>query len=460
VKRVYNDPIAGRFLVQLGGIAVNLSHRRATASGGVYLGVAAVVAAACLARPAAADVTAPAKASPEQIAILIRELGHERFATRESASDRLARIGLPAFAALEEATRTGDREVRFRAERILNRIRKSDLERRLAAFIAGTGGDDYELPAWDRFQKRYGDSEVSRRMFVEMQRAEPELLATLQRDPRAAVEVLGRRLQERSMIPVRGVGQMPGTVSTPELSAFLFVAAEEDTPVSTNSQYFLLQFCRQPAFSEALRSPQDGELAKKILGGVIRRAEGEASLYAMQLAIDYELKDGLTPALKIIEQHGTWNAASGTMAIMALGCVASTGDASHVPLLEKLLDNQTQIYTSSVRVVQNGQPTMITKEVQVRDAALASLVMLTKQDMKDYYDEAENARVAASRRQPLQVQVIGFDVKAPQKREAALKKWADYKARQKPKDPAVQPASAQQPVPDKADGKPAENPSP
>src|SRR5262245_45610322 len=82
-----------------------------------------------LVRPCRAELPpAAAGASPEQIATLIQELGSDRFSTRESASDRLARIGLPAFTALEEASHHADREIRFRAERILTLIRKHDLE--------------------------------------------------------------------------------------------------------------------------------------------------------------------------------------------------------------------------------------------------------------------------------------------------------------------------------------------
>ena len=422
------------------------SQRLVTASALFRVCLAAFMGATWVGGLAYADApTTSVKAEPQQIAKLVRELGHERFATREAASDRLARIGLPAFAALEEASRADDREVRFRAEQILNLIRKNDLERRLAAFVAGTATDDYELPAWNRFQKAYGDTEVSRRMFVDMQRADPELLSSLQRDPRAAVEVLGRRLQDRFVAPVRGVTQNLAPVSAGELSAFLFVAAGEDAPVSASSLQLLLQLCRQPAFAETLRSQREGALAKKMLGSVIRRCDGEATVHAIRLAMDLELKEGLEPALKALDPNGKWNAASGATTLTALACVATQGDASHVPAVEKLLDNQTPITTSMVRVIQNNQPTTITKEMQVRDAALAALVMLTRQEMKNYYDEAANARISSSPLQMFQPQIIGFSANAPEKREAALKKWAEYKARQKPEDEPIKPASAPTP---------------
>ena len=385
------------------------------------------------------------KPGPEQIATLVAELGHERFSKREAASDKLARIGLPAFAALEEASRHADREVRFRAQRILSVIRKNDLERRLAAFVAGTGKEDYELPAWDRFQKGFGDSELSRRMFVQMQRADPELLSALARDPRAAVESLGRTLQERFTASIRGVNQAAPPVSAGELSAFLFVAGEDDAPVSASSLTLLLQLCWNPTVADAIRSPKDGELTRKMLGNVVRRCEGEAAGAALRLSNDFELKEGLAPALKVLESNGKWNATSGQTAIMALACVVKLGDASHVPTVEKQLENHNLVSTSSVRVIKNNEPVTITRQMQVRDAALAALVMLTKQDLKGYCEDAGISRVSASPYQPFQPQIIGFQ--SDDKRQAALSKWAAYKERQKQRDAVAKPAPAELPPP-------------
>ncbi len=390
---------------------------------------------------AAAEPAAATKPGPEQIASLVRDLGSDRFSTREAASDRLARLGLPAFTALEEATRHTDREIRFRAERILTVIRKNDLERRLAAFVAGTGKEDYDLPAWSRFSKGYGDSEASRQMFVEMQRAEPELLSALEREPRAAVEVLGRRLAERMMNQARVINTNLPSASAGEVSAYLFVAAEEDATVSASSLQLLLSLSYQPV-RLMIRSPKQGELTKKMVANVIRRCDVDAALSWMGLARELELKEGLVLALKVLERHDRLNQSMASVLAAALACIADLGDESQVPAVEKLLDNKIKMSTGSVSVIENGQRVIRAKEMQVRDAALATLVMLTKQDAKEYYGQEIAARNAANPSySTFPALIVGFETgeNGETLRAAAQKKWADYKARQK--EPPAAPAA-------------------
>src|SRR5262245_45371624 len=94
----------------------------------------------------------------DRVAQLIADLGSNAFSDREHASEELARIGLPAFSALEAALKHPDREVRLRSDRVLKLIKTHDTQRRLDAFLHGQeGSDDFQLPAWGRFRKGYGD---------------------------------------------------------------------------------------------------------------------------------------------------------------------------------------------------------------------------------------------------------------------------------------------------------------
>lgn len=461
---VYNGRIASPGPVKLGGNAVIRFFRLATMVA-LWRGCAAVlIGATSLGVLAAADVPMTgAHADAGLIEKLIRELGHERFSTREAASDRLARIGLPAFAALEEASRASDREVRFRAERILNLIRKNDLERRLAAFIAGTGKDDYELPAWDRFQKAYGDTEVSRKLFVEMQRAEPELLAAFHRDPRGAVEILGRRLAERIPTQVRGVNVNPATASPAEVSAYLFVAANQDAPVTSTSLTVLLGLCSRMSFGETSRLSKDGDLGRKMLASVIRRCDADSLPYAIDLAMRLEMKEGLVPAVKMLEQNARPNPnVPQQYSAMALCCVAEFGDGSHVAAVENLLKDERVLTTSTSRQVRGGETTTQMKELQIRDVALATLVVLTKQDGKEYFGQPIPPRPPSTAVNPFNrfpVQIVGFekvvDAQKPHPRALALEKWENYKARQQKEKPGdVQPAGGQAPIPAEGAAKP------
>src|SRR5436190_1806649 len=135
-----------------------------------------------------------ASAGPSDVKTLIAQLGDAKFAARKSAGEKLAKIGLPAYQALEEATRDGDREIRYRAEKILSIIRQNDLNRRLTIFLASLDSpEDRTLPAWPRFKAAHGNTAVSRSLFVEMQRVEGELLAQLEVDPRKATDLLSKR---------------------------------------------------------------------------------------------------------------------------------------------------------------------------------------------------------------------------------------------------------------------------
>jgi C-terminal processing protease CtpA/Prc len=60
--------------------------------------------------------------SADEIAKLIKELGAEEFATREAATKRLVEIGKPAVGALQEALKSEDAEVVWRAREALRKI--------------------------------------------------------------------------------------------------------------------------------------------------------------------------------------------------------------------------------------------------------------------------------------------------------------------------------------------------
>src|SRR5687768_14697252 len=77
------------------------------------------------------------EATPERIAVLIRQLGDKEFAKREAAQKELDAIGEPARDALKKAAAGDDAEVRERAKKIIESLdvralaaaNKKDLEK-------------------------------------------------------------------------------------------------------------------------------------------------------------------------------------------------------------------------------------------------------------------------------------------------------------------------------------------
>src|SRR5262249_22220690 len=148
---------------------------------------------------------------------------------------------------------------------------------------------------------------------------------------------------------------------------------------------------------------------------------------AMQVANQFNMPEGIVPALKIL--NNKMAARSSYMMAYALVTVVRTGDAVHLPLVEKLLSDST-------RVVQSQQNNVML-EIQVRDAALAAAVLLTKQELKDYFNLQDKTPPSDPQSVLLNPSLIGFKTDAD--RGPIFKKWEEYKAKSKAAAPA-QPA--------------------
>jgi len=389
--------------------------------------LSAAVSSALLQSPVA-DAASPAvQSGAADVKALISQLGDEKFAVRKSAGERLAKIGLPAFQALEEATRDGDREIRYRAEKVLSVIRQNDLNRRLTIFLASLDSpEDKSLPSWPRFKAAHGNTAITRSLFVEMQRAEGEILAQLDADPRQATDLLGKRAlalaQEQNRLNRDGTPLPLGQVA-----AVFFVAGEPDVKPTTHTVALLLQLGTQQSLAgiapigEASdkQTLEKAALSRQLLGTLIARAEDSATPEAVRLAMIYSLKEGLGPALKLLDAPPRGRLYMQYMQYAML-LVAKFGDGSHLPAVEKLFTDNTLISTISFRANR--------REIQVRDSALAAAVLLTKQELKDYFELPEN--LAAQQQGgalPSSTLSIGFE--NDEQRTAAFAKWGVFKAK-------------------------------
>ena len=381
--------------------------------------------ATCLQLPAA-DTPKQSSKDPGRIGTLVRQLGSEDFTEREAASDELTRVGLPAFTALEAAAVHPDREVRYRSIRILGQIRELDLQRRLEAFLGGKDdAGEYPLPAWSRFKKAYGDDSTSRQLFVELTRADAEVLRALEESPKAAGDLLGERAFQHQQ--AMQLGQPQQQLSLAQVGVLLFIAAEEDVTLQTQTMSMVYNYCYQQALRDAVTNSAKNGIPRKMVGSIIRRSEDMAAYQGMLIALNLGLDDGMVPALKILNGQGNRAPHTSQYALMT---VAKLGNASHLPLVEKFLDDKS--------VVTRMQENKVIHDVQVRDAALATAVLLTKQQFKTYFGERPNQQTTDPQQIFFNPRVIGFTDE--EKRAETHKKWADYKAKQpRPAEPASQP---------------------
>jgi len=384
-----------------------------------YVVCIGIVAANLLAAgsPTLADNAVGLPAS-DRVARLIAELSSDEFAVRESASDELANIGLPAFSSLEAAASHPDREVRKRIQHVLGLIRQHDHERRLEAFLSGKDdGEEYPLPGWTRFRRSYGDDAEARSLFVDMQRADAELLRLLEEGPRLAIDALTQR-SAPVQVTMQAAQQQR---SQGQVAAALFVAAEPDIQMPSQALATLFNQCFQPQMRETLKSASRREIPRKMLAAIVSRSEGSAAYQSMHIAMEMKLAEGIVPAARILKNHET--APNAAMAHFALMTIAALGDASHLPLVEndKLMQDVTQVG----QFQENGTTYMI----QLRDVALVAAIVLSKQSVNDYFDIPRKDSLSNPQMIFLNPRLIGFA--SDEKREAVAAKWKDYKAGQR-----------------------------
>jgi hypothetical protein len=377
--------------------------------------VLTAVAAVTICGPSSLAADSPPAA--DHISRLIADLGSIEYTVREAASEELAQIGLPAFAALQSAANHPDREVRYRAQRVLGIIRRHDVERRLEAFLSGKdGSDDYPLPGWTRFSKTYGEGPEQRKLFVDMQRADGELLRAIEENPRKAEETLTARMAQAEQTLQLGAQ----SISFSQVVASLFVAAEPDVSLRGRPLSVLFSQCFQPSVREAIDGAGRREMPRKMLGAIISRADDMTAFQAMSVAAQFKLPEGIVPATRILKAHD--GARTAALTQHALITIARLGDASHLPLVEsdKLLHDSSQVAKF------NENETTYTMEV--RDVALATAVVLHKQDLRDYFEIPQNQRLDDPQMTLLNARYIGFS--SQQRRAAAFTKWDKFKAEQ------------------------------
>jgi hypothetical protein len=370
----------------------------------------ATLAAWLYAAAARAEVSPP-EPSDAAIGQLVRQLGADTFRQRERAMRRLREIGVPAKAALLQGLRDADAEIRDRCRRVLVDVLEEDFQQRVDAFEADSAGQQqHHLPGWDRFRTLAGQSPEARELFVEMQRSESKLLESLAADPKSAGALLGFRCEDLQQRANQSLEQ-PGQLTLGSLAAMFFVASDPQLMVNDRVAGYLHSFSYQPAMQLGLRGGRKTEPLKRVVGSWVARTAGSSNAYpGLMLSMQYDLREGLEPALNLVRQPGS----QAQFLQMALLVVGRFGDREHIAVIEPLLENRDGLFTQN----QNGQA----MKSEVRDVALAVLVHLSGQDLKEYGFD----RIQRDPRTLFSISTIGYASESS--RDKAIQKWKAWSA--------------------------------
>lgn len=342
----------------------------------------------------------------------VRQLGAPSFSVRRHATAQLIDIGLGAMDALNRGVKSDDPEIRFRSRYVLEIVREQDFQHRLRAFAAGLDAPEtYNLPSWSRFAEEVGAGPRSRTLFVEMQRAEPELLATLEENPSRVGDILNQRVTELQSTRVLGGERKYPSLGT--TTSILFVLNTQDVNLPMMMTQSIGSYFRYPSFATAIQDGPHRELLRKMLGTWIETSEGWDAHHAMSLAMQYDMPVGVHPARRILE--GDMKQPNTHFSGYALFTVARFGDKSDYALVESFLDDETP-YGGTIAV--GGKKKVRT---QMRDIALATLVELAKLDHKAF----GFSRYRVHPHYVFNTSSLAFE--SAEKREAAIEKWYAFR---------------------------------
>ncbi|HEY1187048.1 MAG TPA: HEAT repeat domain-containing protein, partial [Gemmata sp.] len=333
------------------------------------------------------EKTAPAPRRVEdRTAKLVEQLGSADFAAREAAQRELRAIGSKAEPALRAGLRSTDPEVRARAAEVLKQVR--DDARR--AFISGKA--EPTSPAWKRFKELVGNTEASRKLFVEMM-ADERRAATIEKaeaDPDKAAEVYAAEVERVAGAGLKSFNQFVGRAApVPGQGRMdpIAVASRKDVPLGDAVAVLFLGTrplpagAKDPSASWALRAsfadgtvgPLKEPIRKLFAAWIEHRRDPVTVRDALETALFAGISEVLPTARRLAADAKLAAPAKG-FALVALG---NYGTAADLPLLAPYLaDNRPY----------SGYPNLEQKkyELQVRDAAAAMSLLLRGQDYEKY----------------------------------------------------------------------------
>jgi hypothetical protein len=375
--------------------------------------------------PAGEGKQEPTKDEAARAAALVRQLGAESFEVREAAYRELEKLGKSALQALEEGAKSRDPEISGRSKRLLALANRTEIEVALDAFLADNKDTKLllKLPAWDRFNKVVGEDETARALFVEMYTTEGKLLAALERDPKGFAAALDARGREIQAAEAKRSGE-GDPVPLGQVVALLFTAS--DSRVATRPRgvepwhYALTSLLYRTNVQERFRSNAG---ARKLLALYFEQRADHPNymLDAINLAQSLDAKEMAPIVLK-----GATNKNDGSgvraSAIIAMG---KLGTKDNLKDIEPFLADTTRLQYTSY-----GQKGATFGYTEMRDIALAAMIMMSGQDILEYDFPA--VKTPGFRKEHLKhLSYISWGFANDEQRQAAVKKFKESQEKAK-----------------------------
>ena len=366
----------------------------------------------------AATHTLPGVRADENISGLVDNLSSRKFAVRQQAMADLIQLGSVVIPELEQAMANGNRELQFRAQRVLDAVEQNAYQLKLEAFMQ-SGEQSVKLPGWTKFREAHGDSSTARRLFVLMCRAEPDLMRNLDRSVGVVSNLINVRCRELYQVfrTQRNDGIQLGTIA-----ALLFVGGVEGVRVddlgvktiyaSCNFEAFRNEmFTRRSNGTASYRRTLRSEMLRDMFAESMQRGQSWDLQMAFNMAMQYDIRQCLPQAIELVRSKNT----PCHVAQTALVAVIRFGEKANIPDLETRIDDKS--FCGVARRI--GKKLY---QTQLRDIALAGALTLADQNPREYGFD----RIEYTFQRHLNYSTVGFAEDAA--RDAARKKYDEFRA--------------------------------
>jgi hypothetical protein len=398
------------------------------------------------------DETAKVEVSEERIAELVEKLGSDRFEERESASRELQKIGEPTLPALRNATQSKDREVRVRAEQLVRALDEKIRKSVTLKFLRETDPKlDFGMTGWRFASEFLGTGRKAKELFMEIYQANPKtigLLETSREDGIVEVTNLAGRMSANIM-----AGSDPTIGETGLLLLAMYLPEiQANGPVhdAVKSATFSGDYKRSIMLDDK-ETP-----ARKIFGHWISIVNDANASRAMLTARETRIPESAILARRMLNTE-----LDDGDATVAISLILLFGDKQDVPLLEGMLKDEKELdrfelpigirpggfqipsnlpAPQSIPLDAPGRPALplprdnddgdapMPPKVEVfvaqkRDLALAALLHLAGQDLKQHFP------LMTSSRRGITTSDVAFPESKPETRANAFEAWE--KVRQK-----------------------------
>lgn len=384
--------------------------------------------------------------SDERIAELVEKLGSNRFEERESSSRELQKIGEPALPALRIATQSKDREVRVRAEQLVRALEEKIRKSVTLRFLRETDPKlDFGMTGW-RFASEYlGTGRKAKELFMEIYQANPKTIGLLETSREAGIVEVTNLAGRMSANIMAGSDPTIGDTGLLLLAMYLpEIQANGSVHDAVKSATFSGDYKR------AIMLDDKETPARKIFGHWISIVNDANASRAMLTARETRIPESAILARRMLNTE-----LDDSDAMVAISLILLFGDKQDVPLLEGMLNDEREMDRFELplgvrpggmqiprnlplpqsipldspgrpappppRDLDNGDAPMPPKvEVfvaQKRDLALAALLHLAGQDLKQHFP------LMTSSRRGITTSDVAFPESRPETRADAIEAW-------------------------------------